>query len=82
MTYAELIKEVETLRKLVDSLCAGLLEPRKDIHEERIRLGLRSPSGVRGHRLLRDAIGQDAFDELERQRQIMLEDYPNLKVNK
>jgi len=82
MTYAELIKEVEMLRKLVDSLCAGLLDPQKDIHEERIRLGLRSPAGVRGYRLLRDAIGQDAFDELERQRQIMLEDYPNLKVNK
>ena len=82
MTYAELIKEVEMLRKLVDSLCAAVLSPEKDIHEERIRLGLRSRAGVHGYRLLRDAIGQAAFDELEHQRQILIEDYPNLKVKK
>lgn len=82
MTYAELIKETETLRKLVDALCVALLETQKDINEERIRLGLRSPASIRGFRLLRDAIGQAAFDELEHQRKILIEDYPNLKVKK
>jgi len=82
MTYAELIKEVEMLRKLVDSLCVAALDTQNDIHEERIRLGLRSRAGVRGYRLLRDAIAQYAFDELEHQRKTMLEDYPNLKVEK
>ena len=82
MTYAELFEEVAMLRKLVDSLCAASLSPACDINEERIRLGLRSPAGVHGYRLLRDAIGQAALDELERQKQILVEDYPNLKVKK
>ncbi len=82
MTYAELIKEVEALRKLVDSLCAAALPMCTNDADERIRLGLRSTAGVHGYRLFRDAVGQAAFDELEHQRQILIEDYPNLKVKK
>ncbi len=82
MTYTELINEVQMLRKLVDSLCVAAIDPRSDPNEERIRLGLRSPAGSYGYRLLRDGIGQAALDELEYKKQILIEDFPNLKMKK
>ena len=82
MTYAELTVEVEKLRRLVDSLCVAVIAPKQDDEEERQRLLLRCPAGVRGYRLLTEAMAQRRFDELEYQRKTMLEDYPSIKVEK
>ena len=80
MTYQELFDEVANLRKLVNALCVAQVEVREDPMEERVRLGLKSPAGSHGYRLFRTGVGQAALDDLEEQKRILLEDYPNLKV--
>lgn len=80
MTYQELFDEVAELRKLVNALCVAQIEERADPVEERVRMSLKSPSGSHGYRLFRTGVGQAMLDDLEHQKQVLLEDYPNLKV--
>lgn len=80
MTYQELFEEVAALRKLVNALCVAQVEERADPVEERVRMSLKSPAGGHGYRLFRTGVGQAMLDDLEHQKQILLEDYPNLKV--
>ena len=80
MTYQELFDEVADLRRLVNALCVAIVDERSEKTEEHIRLTLRSPAGSHGYRLLRTGLGQYALDELEAQKQTLLEDYPDLKV--
>lgn len=80
MTYQELFDEVAQLRRLVNALCVAQVEERADATEEHVRMTLKSPAGSHGYRLFRTGCGQAALDELERQKSILLEDYPNLKV--
>lgn len=72
-------EEIDKLKKLVDSLCVSLVDERADSTEESVRRGLRSPAGSHGYRVFRDGVGQAAWNELEGQRQILIEDYPNLR---
>lgn len=72
-------EEIDRLKRLVDALCVSLVNERGDANEERVRMTLRSPAGTRGWRVFSDGLGQAKWDELEGQRQMLIEDYPNLR---
>lgn len=68
---------VEKLERLVDSLCVGAAGWRGD--QQGIYHIMRNPALAHGHRLLRNAEAQNKLNQLDEERRILLEDYPELK---
>lgn len=67
---------VEKLERLVDSLCVGAAGWRGE--QQGIYHVMKNPALAHGHRLLRNAEAQNKLDQLDEERRILLEDYPDL----
>lgn len=67
---------VEKLERLVDSLCVGAAGWRGE--QQGIYHNLKNPALARGHKILRNAEAQNRLNQLDEERRMLLEDYPEL----
>ena len=72
----ELIERISKLETLVDSLCVGASGWKEDQY---IYHSLRNKALYRGQVVLREAEARNRLKELQREQEILLEDYPQLK---
>ncbi len=80
--YNELRAEVERLRRLVDSLCVKVAMPEPtDTKEQGMWYAAQGGIGMRAIRHFNTIKVKHELRELESQRQILLEDFPNLMEN-
>ena len=77
--YIALHEEVARLRKLVDGLCVKVAMPEPEDHKEQgMWYAAQQGIGMRAIRHFNTVKVKHELRELESQRQILLEDYPNL----